>query len=195
MIESCATLASQNCDYIFINKRESCLSIPINYILKIIEYSIQNITSKDHLELIIKLLIETKYSENIFELSNKIIQLYNRAYDYYPLDIRSIDCMRPFKSTQLEKIDENNLMEFGLVDENCPFYLTCLRQNPISHLISNPEMSLLQKNKNYQSSSVTESLPIISTNARSGKLFSFNISKISEPGNIISPVFKYASRK
>ena len=130
-----------------------------------------------------------RYAECVFELTNKISDLYLVGYNFYPIDIRTIDFVRPLTPDKLEKLDSMITMEYPLIDEKAPFFLSVSRESAIP-----PGKIPENINQTLQFSKPTNIISSKELQARSKLVFSFTISDIYRPKNVMSGCFKTPTR-
>lgn len=201
--DSCIELAAQHSNWLVRNRRTDVLSLPIGYVFALIDKSVNYITSRDHITLLIKLLIDARYADCIFQLTAKITNLYLMSYSDQTLDIRMVDYVRPFQVDQISKLDPKQVMEYGLLTEDAPYFKTVSRQNPKPLVLATIDNRCCQdrsdKDSGYGYSSLSSSLELVidvpKSKARdSPPVFIFEFEDASRPRNLVSKVFKTASR-
>lgn len=190
LFESCLVYAGQQSSFLVRNMRSECLSLPLQCVIKLVDSSMRYINNSEQTSLIIKLLIDLRYASCVFELTNKVTELFISGYVDYPVDIRKLDAVRPLTAAQLTKLEENMTMEYPLIDEKAPFFNEAVRENstpPIKSQYSINQMDLCGK-----------TIPIVNQKdivARTKRPFFFKVTDIFRPKNVMSPVFINESHK
>lgn len=105
------------------------MGLPLNLLMRIIEYSMSHVSSTDHVALAMKLLTDLHYADNVYGLTCKLSDLYLLGYCEYPVDVRMVDCMKPFTALELQKLHPETPMEFELQEEE-PSHLQVARVTP-----------------------------------------------------------------
>ena len=190
LIESCSLFAAQHSNWIVRNQRAECMSLPLSCVLKIVDYSMRFITSTDQIGLVIKLLTDMRYAECVFEVTNKVTDLFLSGYSGYPVDVRVLDYVKPLTSEQISKFDPNITMEYPLLEESTPWFGTYSRENPVP-----PPKISESINHTFHSGKTAFIVQPKDLVARSKPVFSFAIKDIFRPKNVMSACFATASRK
>lgn len=99
--------------------------------MRMVEFTMGCCVSKEHITLVLKLLTDIRYADDIFALASKISGLYLLGYADSSLDIRMVDFVKPLNKEQVTKLDENIAMEYATLQESAPYYLTNVRQTPV----------------------------------------------------------------
>jgi len=186
LIDSCAMLAAEHSNWLVRHKRAECLSLSLDLLIRVVECSMYFINNQDHVTLVIKLLIDLRYADCIFQLSNKITGLYLSGYSDYSCDIRQLDYMRPLSEEQAKALDPSIPMEFDLQHESQHQYLTQVRQKPIPPPVDS---------FNAMDSKKAHIIKPSKLRARSQHSFSFEVLNINKPRNVMSPCFESETRK
>ncbi|CAG9334305.1 unnamed protein product [Blepharisma stoltei] len=131
LMDSCAMFAAQHSNWLVRNRRAECLGLPLSSLMRMIEFAMGCCVSKEHIALVLKLLTDIRYADDIFALATKISALYMIGYTDSTLDIRMVDFVKPFTKEQLGKLDESMAMEYAILEENAPYYLTFVRHTPV----------------------------------------------------------------
>lgn len=200
--DSCLELAAQHSNWLVRNRRTDVLSLPIGYIFSLIDKSVNYITSRDHITLLIKLLIDARYADCIFQLTAKITNLYLSSYADSALDIRMVDSVRPFGRDQISRLDPKQVMEYGMMNEEAPCYKTVCRQNPKPLQLATIDNRCCQDKIDKDNaagysfgSPLDLAIDIPKSKARdSPPVYVFEFEDLTRPRNIVSKVFKTTSR-
>ncbi|OMJ72992.1 hypothetical protein SteCoe_28445 [Stentor coeruleus] len=190
LFESCLVYAGQHSSFLARNMRSECLSLPLPCVIKLVDSSMKYINNSEQTSLVIKLLTDLRYASCVFELTNKVTELFISGYMDYPVDIRKLDGVRPLTTAQLAKLEENITMEYPLIDEKAPFYNEAVRENSIPPVKSQYPIN--------QMDLCGKTIPIINQKdmiARTKRPFCFKVTDIFRPKNVMSPVFISESHK
>ncbi|OMJ86593.1 hypothetical protein SteCoe_11881 [Stentor coeruleus] len=190
LFESCLIYAGQQSNFLVRNMRSECLSLPLPCMIKLIDSSMKYINNIEHISLVVKLLTDLRYASCVFELTNKVTELFLSGYVDYPIDIRKLDVVRSLTPAQLTKLEENMTMEYPLIDEKAPFFNDTVRENATPPV--KPQYSINQMDLCGKTIQIINQKELI---ARTNKPFCFKITDIFRPKNVMSPVFINESHK
>ena len=188
LIDCCLHYIGQNSNTIVRNYRSDCLSLPMQCILRIVNSSMKYLASLEHASLVIKLLTDCHYAQCIFELTQKITNLFLFGYNGHCVDIQRVDFTRPLTKEQVGKLNGEITMEYPLLEEKAPQYLTTCRNTQIP--------AKKQPDSINQVYSYGKSLPILpkkDLQARGKNQFSFTINDLFRPKNVMSKCFNTES--
>mmetsp|Transcript_845 Transcript_845/g.1954 ORF Transcript_845/g.1954 Transcript_845/m.1954 type:complete len:1413 (-) Transcript_845:617-4855(-) len=201
--DSCALFAAQQSQWLVRNRRAECLSLPLNLLFRVLEYSIAHANSSEQVANVIKLLTDLRYADNVFELADKLSNLYLLGYKDYSCDIRQVDMLRPYTRDQLARLNPSSLMEHPNIEDH--FYSSQSRLTPTPPPLVPASVNTVVVHGERSSQlaiAVGSSAPKTATilkdrdlRARSSKpSFTFTVSDLSRPKTVISSVFSSLSR-
>lgn len=172
------------------------MGLPLNLLMRIIEYSMNHVSSTDHIALSMKLLTDLRYADNVYGLTCKLSDLYLLGYCEYPVDIRMVDCMKPFTAQKLQKLHPDTPMEFELQEEEAG-YLGVARVTPQKPPEIPSHINVVQVPIYRGQRESSSPVPIFPYNSLQAKklTFSFIFSDLTTPRNVVSPCFSSESRK
>ena len=189
LVTCCLSYIGQNSNTIVRNFRSECLNLPVPCVLRIVNASMKYLTSLDHASLVIKLLTDIQYAHCVFELTQKVTNLFLFGYNNHFIDIHRLDYTRPLTKDQLGKLDPKIIMEYPLIDETAPFFLTTSRATTI------PAKKLSDSvNQATFSNKPLIIVPNKELRARGSCSFSFSVSDFHRPKNVMSQCFQSNTR-
>jgi hypothetical protein len=189
LISCCLNYIGKHSNTIVRNFRAECLALPVPCILRIVDASMKYLSSLDHASLVIKLMTDVQYAHCVFELTQKVTDLYLFGYNNHYIDIQKVDFVRPLTKEQILKLGTDVIMEYPLIEENAPFFLNTSRASQVpakklpesvnKFMISGKTLTILQ-NKEIR--------------ARGKSKFSFTVKEIHRPKNVMSQCFSSETR-
>lgn len=201
--DSCALFAAQQSQWLVRNRRAECLTLPLNLLFRVLEYSVAHANSSEQVANVIKLLTDLRYADNVFELANKLSYLYLLGYKDYSCDIRHVDLLKPYTKEQLSRLNPNSLMEHPTLPD-------CLGSTQARMIPGGPPMIppsvnavLAMGERSSQlalavGSTVPKTVAILKDRdlrARASKpTFTFTVADLSRPRSVVSCVFSSLSR-
>jgi len=202
--EYCARFAADHANWLLRNRKSELQTAPLPLLFKTVESALRLHASSELISLLITVLVEAGFSEDIFQLCNKISGLCLLGYHDSPVDIRMVDLLKPYEDEHFEKLPPDQVMEFGTFKETDPHYLTTVRANPVpppalgegfnSCTVPVDSSSDLKSSLGYKQTYQT--LPVVAVEELRPKkaTFSFALSELQRPRTVVSPVFATEAR-
>ena len=202
--EYCARFAADHANWLLRNRKSELQTTPLPLLFKTVESALRLHASSELISLLITVLVEAGFAEDIFQLCNKISGLCLLGFQDSPVDIRMVDLLKPYEDEHFEKLPPDQVMEFSTFKETNPHFLTTVRANPVPppalgegfNSCTVPVESSCDLKASFGYKQTYQTLPVVAVEElRPRKVtFSFALSELQRPRTIVSPVFATEAR-